>query len=184
MEPSASPQVVSISSKKHPNILWMMFMMLRNKITKSKFMSSLQNIMSKRGKVTGKAIKNLLFHHNSSHVSSFVAAYEFSCSATPLHHQFNNKRKGQRSHNFSPTHYSTVSNKDIAVTALEKISELLNNEDPEASPALPGFGRTPIVRQLRVTDSPFPLRGDEGSHVDKQAGEFIERFYAQLRLEI
>ncbi|PIA64729.1 hypothetical protein AQUCO_00100299v1 [Aquilegia coerulea] len=183
MYPSASPQVVSISSKKHQNILWMVFMMLRNKITKSKFMSNLHNIMSKHGKVTSKAIKNMLFYHNSTHVSSFVAAYEFSCSATPIHHQFNNKRKNQCSHKFSPAH-STVCNKDIAVTALEKIFELLNNEDPEASPALPGFGRTPMVRQLRVTDSPFPLRSDEGSHVDKQAGEFIERFYAQLRLEL
>ncbi|KAM3375009.1 hypothetical protein P3S68_013723 [Capsicum galapagoense] len=48
-----------------------------------------------------------------------------------------------------------------------------------ASPALPGFGRTPIVRQLRITDSPFPLRdgsdhaGDMMSHVNEKADEFI-----------
>nr|XP_016505410.1 PREDICTED: uncharacterized protein LOC107823298 [Nicotiana tabacum] len=53
-----------------------------------------------------------------------------------------------------------------------------------ASPALPGFGRTPTVRQLRVTDSPFPLRDGEGnSQVDEKADEFISRFYRDLRRE-
>ncbi len=61
---------------------------------------------------------------------------------------------------------------------------MMNNEGMvEASPALPGFGRSPMVRQLRITDSPFPLRDiDEDSvHVDKAAEEFIERFYKELR---
>ncbi|MCL7024808.1 hypothetical protein MKW94_007497 [Papaver nudicaule] len=55
------------------------------------------------------------------------------------------------------------------------------------SPYLPGlgFGCSPMVRQLRVTDSPFPLRDnivDESEcHVDEDAEEFIQRFHAQLR---
>jgi len=52
----------------------------------------------------------------------------------------------------------------------------------EASPALPGFGRTPKARQLRVTDSPFPLHDtDTDAEVDKAADAFIRRFYSQLR---
>ncbi|MCI46743.1 hypothetical protein A2U01_0067984 [Trifolium medium] len=41
-----------------------------------------------------------------------------------------------------------------------------------------------MVRQLRVTDSPFPLRDDDekdGDQVDKAAEDFINRFYSQLK---
>ncbi|KAL6603930.1 hypothetical protein ACP70R_044291 [Stipagrostis hirtigluma subsp. patula] len=56
------------------------------------------------------------------------------------------------------------------------------------SPALwPSFGRTPAhVRQLRITDSPFPLRDDaagDGGLVDLEAEEFIKKFYEQLRTQ-
>lgn len=52
-----------------------------------------------------------------------------------------------------------------------------------SSPALPGFGRTPLARQLRITDSPFPLRDADGgdSHVDQAAEAFIMRFYNELK---
>ncbi|XP_065860024.1 uncharacterized protein [Euphorbia lathyris] len=58
----------------------------------------------------------------------------------------------------------------------------------EASPMpmmLPGFGRSPMVRQLRITDSSFPLR-DEGDNgvVDKKADEFIEKFCKELRKQM
>ncbi|PHT79377.1 hypothetical protein T459_17429 [Capsicum annuum] len=61
--------------------------------------------------------------------------------------------------------------------AVFKALEMLQSEI--ASPALPGFGRTPTVRQLRITDSPLPLRdrsdhaGDMMSHVNEKADEFI-----------
>ena len=60
---------------------------------------------------------------------------------------------------------------------------MLNNEVVvEASPALPGFGRSPMVRQLRVTDSPFPVgEEDKDNQVDKAAEDFIKRFYKELR---
>lgn len=56
--------------------------------------------------------------------------------------------------------------------------------DVAASPLMgAAFGRSPVaVRQLRVTDSPFPLKDDDvDCHVDKAADEFIERFYKELR---
>ncbi|KAK4754320.1 hypothetical protein SAY87_002424 [Trapa incisa] len=71
------------------------------------------------------------------------------------------------------------------------VLEFLNTYQPDpatpslvaASPILPGFGRTPLVRQLRITDSPFPLKSeeDEDDYVDKAAEEFIERFYKELK---
>lgn len=55
----------------------------------------------------------------------------------------------------------------------------------ESSPltTLPGFGCSPLVRQLRVSDSPFPLQdAEENNHqVDKDAEEFINKFYKNLK---
>jgi hypothetical protein len=46
--------------------------------------------------------------------------------------------------------------------AVKLVLEMLNNNEVvlpvKASPLLLGFGRSPMVRQLRITDSPFPLR--------------------------
>lgn len=70
------------------------------------------------------------------------------------------------------------------VAAVQKVLEMLNNEAAavEASPmVLPGFGRSPMVRQLRVTDSPFPLKDEGDSQVDKAAEEFIKKFYKDLK---
>ncbi|PIA64731.1 hypothetical protein AQUCO_00100301v1 [Aquilegia coerulea] len=147
--------------------------MLRNNITKSKFMSNLHHLMIKRGKITGKAIKNLIFHHHSISVSSFISEYQFSCSATPTQH-YKSKRKNHR------THSSSVS------TALEKLFEILNSEVTDASPVWSGCQHSPMVRLLTTLDSPLPslIASDENIHVDEEAGEFIQRFYAQLRLQM
>lgn len=62
--------------------------------------------------------------------------------------------------------------------------EMLNNEVVvEASPVvLPGFGKSPMVRQLRITDSPFPIKDDGGDgQVDVAAEEFIKKFYKELK---
>ncbi|KAF8652020.1 hypothetical protein HU200_062962 [Digitaria exilis] len=69
--------------------------------------------------------------------------------------------------------------------AAEQASPLAMIATP--SPALwASFGRTPKhVRQLRITDSPFPVRDDaasvDGGQVDVEAEEFIKKFYEQLR---
>ncbi|WVZ79814.1 hypothetical protein U9M48_027348 [Paspalum notatum var. saurae] len=74
---------------------------------------------------------------------------------------------------------------DAASAGVEQPSPLALIATP--SPALwASFGRTPAnVRQLRITDdSPFPLRDDaagDGEQVDKEAEEFIKKFYEQLR---
>lgn len=59
--------------------------------------------------------------------------------------------------------------------------------------ALPGFGngKSPLARQLRITDSPFPLKDgkrnveeeEEDVKVNKAADEFINKFYKNLRMQ-
>ena len=172
--------------------------MLRKGISKRKLLLDL-NMMTKRGKIASKAITNFMtFHHHStssgrrshdSNISFAPGDYEFSCSNTPNFPIFH---QAKRRHNlfgsaFGCTHAPPTHGDDEVVTAsaLKAVLEVLNNDQMmtvEASPALPGFGKSPMVRQLRITDSPFPLRnGDDDCHVDEAAEEFIKKFYKNLR---
>ncbi|KAG4972537.1 hypothetical protein JHK82_038208 [Glycine max] len=170
--------------------------MLRKGISKGKLMMDLNMMLKRRGKLAGKAIANLMSHnhnHRGSHKSqlrfSAPREYEFSCSNTP-HNLFPTAGKRHR-HFFACVHAPPTQDDDVVtVNAMKAVLEMLNNNDVvkvEASPALPGFGRSPIVRQLRVTDSPFPLRDsdhDNDHQVDKAAEEFIKRPQGSKELSI
>ncbi|GAU10949.1 hypothetical protein TSUD_112430 [Trifolium subterraneum] len=189
-----------VISKRVWSMIRVAFFMLRKGMSKGKLMMDLNMMLKRRGKLAGKAIANLMFHHHSHHndggsTSSrrshhqFTASreYEFSCSNTP--HHFFPIGKRHRSHNnfFTCAHVPPTQDDDVAtMSAMKAVLEMLNNDQTivEASPALPGFGRSPMVRQLRVTDSPFPLRNDDekdSDQVDKAAEDFINRFYSQLK---
>ena len=186
-----------------------LFMMRKGISSKRKFMVDL-NMMLKRGKIaSAKAFGNLMFHHHSNrHVSSsFMAAtaaaaheYEFSCSNTPNYiFPFNLASKKKNSINnyyhqfFACTDAPPTHDDDMeTMNAVKTVLEMLNNnndsnnmamEAAAASPMLPGFGQTPLVRQLRITDSPFPLRDvdEDNGYVDKAAEAFINRFYKDLK---
>ncbi|KAG8070227.1 hypothetical protein GUJ93_ZPchr0006g42870 [Zizania palustris] len=54
---------------------------------------------------------------------------------------------------------------------------------PPPAPCTPSYARSPAARRPRIiTDSPFAA-ADEGQQVDRQADEFIRRFYEQLRAQ-
>ncbi|KZV58826.1 hypothetical protein F511_18663 [Dorcoceras hygrometricum] len=181
-------QNMPIIAKKFWKILRVAYFMLRKGISKGKILADL-NLMLKRGKIAGKleAIHNLMFHHHH-HTSSAAAdstqhhqlsfptplnEYEFSCSNTPAHPTFHlpfhlNKRKHPKA--------APPLDADLVAEALEIFSSAT------ASPALSWFGPSPVVRQLRVTDSPYPLREiEEDNHVDEAAEEFIAKFYSDLK---
>ncbi|AES67935.1 hypothetical protein MtrunA17_Chr2g0331091 [Medicago truncatula] len=186
-----------VISKKVWSMVRVAFFMLRKGMSKGKLMMGLNMMLKRRSKLAGKAIANLMFHHHHNHGGStssrrshhqFTASreYEFSCSNTPNH--FFPIGKRHRSHNnFSTSAQAPPTQDDDVATmsAMKAVLEMLSNDQSivEASPALPGFGRSPMVRQLRVTDSPFPLREDDekDDQVDKAAEDFINRFYSQLR---
>ncbi|GKV36637.1 hypothetical protein SLEP1_g44746 [Rubroshorea leprosula] len=176
-----------VIAKKLCNMVRIAFFMIRKGITKRKFMVDL-NMMLKRGKIaSAKVFGNLMFHHHrshDSHVPSYVGPreYEFSCSSTPNYafpFHFNKRKSTSSYHNFFACTHAPPSEED------EVVLEMLNNNEimVEASPALPGFGRTPLVRQLRITDSPFPLRDSEEDNgiVNKKVEEFIKKFYKDLK---
>lgn len=191
-------QNLPVIAKKFWNIVRVAFFMLRKGISKRKLMLDF-NLIVKRGKIASKAaIQNLMFHHmthqwSAAHRDKNLPfspphnEYEFSCSNTPNHFQlpfnFINKRNN-KNHLFS-WGAAAHDQDDVVVVnaAVMKALEMIQSET--ASPAadyLPGFGRTPMVRQLRVTDSPFPLRdAEEDSRVDEAAEAFISKFYWNLR---
>ncbi|XP_023759474.1 uncharacterized protein LOC111907895 [Lactuca sativa] len=183
----------TILAKKVWSFIRVPYFMLRKGISKRKLLLDL-NMMIKRGKISGKALHNSIFHHHNnraafttnhrSHHLSFTSSppdeYEFSCTNSPANgddHPFSliSPQKNHHS-NCKPAEDLDM----MAVNAVLKAMEMIHSE--AVSPALPGYGRSPMVRQLRVTDSPFPLGGvDEDNHVDEAAEQFISRFYNVLR---
>ncbi|KAM3308173.1 hypothetical protein P3S67_009917 [Capsicum chacoense] len=152
-------QKVPVIAKKIWKIVRVACFMLRKGLSsKRKLMFDL-NLLMKRGKIAGKtAIQNLMFQDHNNKQAFHL-----------------NKRNNKHSHHAVPAieHDNVIMINAAVFKALEMLQSGI------ASPALPGFGRTPIVRQLRITDSPFPLRdgsdhaGDMMSHVNEKADEFI-----------
>ncbi|KAK6912010.1 Protein of unknown function DUF761, plant [Dillenia turbinata] len=194
-------QNLPVIAKKIWNLVRVAYYMVRKGISKRKILVNL-NMVMKRGKIAGsKAIHNLMFHHHHDTSSSSSSLdqhlpfapchdYEFSCSnspALPFH-----LTKRSKNHSFLSRAAHVPSNDEA--TAVNMVLEMLSNTDMAAdlsssnmpSPYLPGFGRSPMVRQLRITDSPFPVRNtddDETRQVNKAAEDFITRFYNDLKRE-
>ncbi|KAF8050175.1 hypothetical protein N665_2032s0003 [Sinapis alba] len=175
-------------SKKLWNIVRFLLYMIRKGVSKHKLIADF-NATLKRG-------KNLMFHHRRRVPAAAAAAapqrqeYEFSCSNTP-NYSFPFPNIGfmkKKSHNNLFACGQTPQTLDDDAAAARAVLELLNgvgdkgNVTPAAlSPYFPGFGRTPLVRPLRVTDSPFPLTPDVANgHVDQAADDFIKKFYKNL----
>ncbi|XP_021749671.1 uncharacterized protein LOC110715395 [Chenopodium quinoa] len=197
------PKIESIS-RKIWKIVSVAIFVIKKGLCKKKLLMDL-NFTMKHGKIAGKkALGNLMFHHNSqggvggqSKLTNDAREYEFSCSDTPLYrHYFTNKRKNQR-HQINDQYYmpyplTLEDGQNVNLEDFNSVLEMmLHNEEATGGlsaplPALPGlgFGRSPTVRQLRITDSPFPVQNvEEYKHVDQAAEDFINNFYSQLKLQ-
>lgn len=179
-----------------PKILCKLVFVIKKGITKCKFIVDLHPLLQ-RGKIVGKALNDLMIHHyttlklscrsNDMH-ASFISPgdYEFSCSNSPAFPPFiPNLRFGKRRGQFNPynlrEHHAAATppppppptgEDDVAVAVAEF-------DVTEVSPLV---GQ--VRRRVRVTDSPFALKNDDKDcHVDKEAEEFIQKFYMQLRLQ-
>ncbi|XP_021853407.2 uncharacterized protein [Spinacia oleracea] len=198
------PNIAGIS-KKVWNIVRVAIFMIKKGLCKRKLFMDL-NLMMKRGKLAGKALgKNLMFHHHHHHKHDEFTSqvglatptnndggppreYEFSCSNTPLYrHYFTNKNKKNKSPKYLPLEDGENVNLEDVNNVLQMMlrDEEVTGVLAAASPVLPGlgYGRSPAVRQLRITDSPFPVKNSEedNKHVDLAAEAFINKFYSQLK---
>ncbi|KAM7524891.1 hypothetical protein LguiA_014793 [Lonicera macranthoides] len=194
MEISPTPSPIH-TPENLPNIAKIILYILKKAVSKTKLLFDLHLItFLKQTKLATKTLTKLILHHHrfpaaftcrSTNLSFITPGdYEFSCTNSPIYpsyytsHKFhhNRRNRGQRG------------SVDHGAMLAEKVFDLLNNnyeKAGEGSPImLPGFGPSPVVRQLRVTDSPFPLKdGEEDGQVDKAAEEFISKFYKQLKLQ-
>lgn len=144
------------------------FFMLRKGICKKKILLSL-NLKMARRKITFTTIKVATASKGGATRPSNVhysptntpQEYYFSCNSTPLYHQnFTNKKN----------------NKFIDTSSYEAVNKVI-----ETMLSTKEGG----VRQLRITDSPYPLQNEEvcDHHVDQAAEDFIKRFYSKLEKE-
>ncbi|CAI0423342.1 unnamed protein product [Linum tenue] len=202
-------QNLPLVAKKAWGIVRVIFFMLRRGlISKRKLLLDLNMMMKRGNKIASKAIGNLMFHHHHHHSAPNspppmpATEYEFSCSNTPTHHLPTFHRGGRTNRHSAggngflscafhapPTREDNEKEQEDTVNAVRMALEIINGSNNSnayaPSPMLPGFGKSPMrVRQLRITDSPFPLReedaGDNGV-VDKKADEFIANFYRELQ---
>ncbi|EHA8590496.1 hypothetical protein COCNU_scaffold019505G000010 [Cocos nucifera] len=167
------------------------------------------HLLLQRGKIAGKALGDLLTSHHHYHTTSGGTSYPstFSCRSMDVNTAFYSPKEIQFSCSNTPSHpflYSTKRRNrrhrdyyyNCKVAAIAKAFEILNSEilettDVAVASASPesewSYGKSPVVvRQLRVTDSPFPTREEEeevDDRIDSEAEEFIRRFYEQLRLQ-
>ncbi|XP_074273772.1 uncharacterized protein LOC141597280 [Silene latifolia] len=213
---SSNTQIIT---KKVWNIFQILYAMVKRGISKSKLIVDL-NLLLKRGNaLAGRAIHGLVIHHNALICKSnnlnnhFISPkeYEFSCSNSPELGPFQVIMAHQKKSSWlKPNHkrYRYNLEDPTTVAAVQRVLEMLNsNEGPTASPlgvgvgvagqgqysSLPGFGsdKSPLTRQLRVTDSPFPLKDGKGNDeeqeedvkVNKAADDFIKRFYKNLKMQ-
>ncbi|KAF8090726.1 hypothetical protein N665_0468s0004 [Sinapis alba] len=179
-------QNAQVAAKRLWKVVRIVFCVLKTGTVKSKLMLDL-NLMLKRG---NKAITNLRRRRSgltgSADVTSSarVRDYEFSCSNTPANDPFAYMCKRKRR-----VHGGYHDKEDAVSEAVKKVFELLGENDTSAAGAAAGesplVSAFPAVRQLRVTDSPFPLDdgGDHDHVVDKAAEEFIKKFYKNLKLQ-
>ncbi|CAA7037109.1 unnamed protein product [Microthlaspi erraticum] len=177
-------QNAQVAAKRLWKIVRIVFCVLKNGTVKSKLMLDLK--MLKRG---NKAITNLRRRSSftgSADVSSStrVRDYEFSGrnirTIDPFAYMSKRKRR---------VHGGYDNDDDAVAAAVKKVFELLGENDTKTV-AVAADGESPLtdfpaVRQLRVTDSPFPLDdgGDHDHMVDKAAEEFIKKFYKNLKLQ-
>ncbi|KAH6796864.1 hypothetical protein C2S52_021418 [Perilla frutescens var. hirtella] len=151
------------------NIVRIMFYMMRRSKAKTKIMVEL-NMLVKKGKNAGKAISNLILHHHHHHYSaltcrsndvtaSFISPreYEFSCSNTPLY----KRRNHHHHHNYQAEE----------LKLMHKVFGILSRYDMvEASPPA-------ATQPFSAADSDDQLQ----LQVDKDAEEFIKKFYRELK---
>ncbi|KAJ4708103.1 Avr9/Cf-9 rapidly elicited protein [Melia azedarach] len=176
----ASPPV-KVIAKKLCKMVRVILFIIQKGVTKTKLMLDL-HLMMKRGKIIGKALNDAMLHQYSviscrSHDmhASFVSPreYEFSCSNSPAYQPpyipFNLSRRKSLHHK-----------RQAAVSGPVAAAATYDDDVADSSPLV-----GPVRRRVRVTDSPFPLTRDDDNDglVDKEAEEFIQRFYRQLRLQ-
>lgn len=150
------------------------------------------HMMMKRGKVCGRSLMNLVFHHSrgDSDGGFGLQEYEFSCSNSPAN------PVAKRKHYHLPAnilHCSCIRPHPVEDHKEELsafVLPLLDYDNGSCSRDCPEHGDMPSLEKPSPLLSPLYRRtlslsgeGNNDHQVDRQAEEFIAKFYEQLRLQ-
>ncbi|PKU82632.1 uncharacterized protein LOC110100503 [Dendrobium catenatum] len=184
----------SVKAKQAWNFLRLAFFMMRKGLlSKRKFLSLEMNLIMKRGKLLGKNLGSLIANHHhsknkhlspASHISNGFHEYEFSCENSPNPVFFHMNTSRIRSY------FPCIS----AAAGGEAEDQLRIECSPQCSYSTPGTLVNGERRRRPVLLSPYSVRvsnfsmedggyDGESYEVDKQAEEFIKRFYEQLKAQ-
>ncbi|KAL8232410.1 hypothetical protein R6Q57_002188 [Mikania cordata] len=201
--------------KKVWSLMRAIFFMLKKGISKAKLFTDLNMLMKRGQLAGKSLHNLLFRHHRNWAAATFFrhshhlpsptppsGEYEFSCSNTPpyLLSLFKKNQNKQHIRDINEINKHTRYNPDtdkvwdgcdggkpgsgsnmlINARVMKALENMLTS-----AVASPGFVNSPVVKQLRITDSPFPLSDrDEDCKVDEAADKFIMSFYNDLRRQI
>ncbi|XP_076945588.1 uncharacterized protein LOC143616724 [Bidens hawaiensis] len=149
-----------------------MLLMLKKGISKVKLFADL-NMMIKRGKIAGKSLHSLLFHHHHNWAATtFNRHPQHLPSSSSDEYEFTHKHYHHDDNNNNNNMY-------INIKVMKALEDMITS-----ATSSPGIAKSPMVKQIRITDSPYPLtNGDDDGKVDEDAEKFILRFYNGLKRE-
>ncbi|XP_047326319.1 uncharacterized protein LOC124929990 [Impatiens glandulifera] len=176
------------ASRRFMNTLKTILFVLRKGISKAKVIGRRDlHILKKRGKL----IQSFLSLHNHIHHHNIQ---------TPKIDEFIKRKQTASQRGFFTCVHSPDTHEDDSIIAEEAVRKAIMEMESSVesspdyfwspmvtsdSPMLPelGFGMTRMVKQLRITDSPYPMNMDVGdhNHVNEAAEKFIAKFYETLR---
>lgn len=192
--------VNSVVAKRLWNFLRISFFMMRKGLISKRKLIMDMNLMMKRGKLFGKTLGNLMFHHSrSAQRRGFgLQEYEFSCSNSPNPVFFHVAAKRKHHHYFpSITHFPCINAQDdpeesdeprpvIVLPKIEYSPECSYNLRADESDLAVGEKLSPMVSpfSVRVSNYSSDEETDCGNRqIDNEAEEFIRRFYEQIRFQ-
>uniref|UniRef100_A0A0D6R3S4 Uncharacterized protein n=1 Tax=Araucaria cunninghamii TaxID=56994 RepID=A0A0D6R3S4_ARACU len=187
-----NPAVNHVSAKRFWNVLRIAFFMIRKGLISKRRMLMDMHVMMKRGKVYGKSLGNLMFHHSRGNNHGVgLREYEFSCSNSPAPVLFHVPRKKFQIH---MPHFPCIHPHPIEEDKEEDPNAFVfpqldyNGEyftkDCLDQKDLPGPDKlSPMLSPLSRRISIYSEDEDNDHRVDRQAEEFIARFYEQLRMQ-
>eukprot|EP01018_Ginkgo_biloba_P017887 Gb_28410 [translate_table: standard] len=189
-----SPHVNHVAAKRFWNVLRIAFFMLRKGLISKRKMLMDMHLMMKRGKVYGKNLGNLMFHHSRTNNQGYgLQEYEFSCSNSPANPVF--FHMGKRKHHYFPIHIPhfpcihphSLEEKEeptaIIIPQLDYNAEYFTKDSLDQKDFPAPEKLSPMLSPLSRRISSCSGEEDNGDQVDRQAEEFIARFYEQLRLQ-
>ncbi|KAJ6791228.1 Uncharacterized protein M6B38_245755 [Iris pallida] len=169
------------------------FMMRKGLISKRKLVMDM-NLMMKRGKIMGKSLGNLVFHHHhhrSTRGYGFsLQEYEFSCTTSPNPVFIHKKRR----HNYFPCLSSVVKGDETPRPTTVNVPKIKYSPSPcsgLSQELASGENKSPLLSPFSVRESNYSSEmeaeaeeaGSNSLEVDNKAEDFIRRFYEQLQVQ-